>query len=172
MLANLIKKFQRNNDQHAFTEIVKVCQSDLRGYCRRLTAGDLAFADDIAQESLITAFQQLGKLNNINAFKSWLYRIAYRNFLQQLRKQKEVFVEDEIVVEIESQHENEQMLLQLMRHLSAEQRAVITLNFTLGYGHDEIAALLEMPIGTVKSHCKRGKDKMIALGQPTHLGAA
>ncbi|WNC69384.1 RNA polymerase sigma factor [Thalassotalea nanhaiensis] len=172
MLDKLIAKFTKQNDQHAFTEIVKACQSDLRGYCRRLTAGDHALADDIAQESLITAYQQLGKLNNIQAFKSWLYRIAYRNFLNQIAKNKEQVQEALPEIAITDNCENEHMVMQLMQFLSNEQRAVLTLNMTLGYGHDEIASILNMPLGTVKSHCKRGKDKLLSIGQQLQLGAA
>ncbi|OUS25916.1 hypothetical protein A9Q98_11530 [Thalassotalea sp. 42_200_T64] len=161
MLAKLISKFTQQNDQQAFAEIVKACQSELRGYCRRLTAGDFALADDIAQESLIIAYQQLGNLKNINAFKTWIYRIAYRNFLNQIAKIKERPLANEQQIEIESRDnsENEKLVMQLMQYLSEEQRAVITLNLTLGYGHQEISSILDMPLGTVKSHCKRGKDK-------------
>lgn len=172
MLSKLISKFTQQNDQHAFTEIVKACQSDLRGYCRRLTAGDHALADDIAQESLITAYQQLGKLNNINAFKSWLYRIAYRNFINQIAKNKEQVQDTLPEIAITDNNENEHLVMQLMQYLSEDQRAVITLNMTLGYGHEEIASILNMPLGTVKSHCKRGKDKLLSIGQQLRLGAA
>ncbi|MEW6998501.1 RNA polymerase sigma factor [Colwelliaceae bacterium BS250] len=172
MLSKLISKFTEQNDPHVFTEIVKACQSDLRGYCRRLTAGDHALADDIAQESLITAYQQLGKLNNVKAFKSWLYRIAYRNFINQIAKNKEQLQETLPEIAITDNSENEQLIMQLMQYLSEEQRAVVTLNMTLGYGHDEVASILNMPLGTVKSHCKRGKDKLLSIGQQLQLGAA
>lgn len=180
MLKALINKFQRHHDAQDFTEIVKACQSDLRNYCRRLTAGDIALADDIAQDSLITAYQQLGKLNNVVAFKSWLYRIAYRKFLMHISKQKETLtsqyeplkdnVEDPSYGE--QQFENEQILVYLMQFLSKEQRAVITLHFSLGYSQSEISNILDMPLGTVKSHCQRGKETMVLHSHKQQLGAA
>lgn len=172
MLKQLIAKFRHNNDQQAFNDIVKATQSELRGYCRRLTAGDIALADDIAQESLIIAYQQLGKLNNVDAFKSWLYRIAYRNFLAQIKKQPSYEETKTESIAHEDNCDDELLILQLMKCLSENQRAVLTLNITLGYRHEEISSMLDMPLGSVKSHCKRGKDKLLALAQQQQLGAA
>lgn len=172
MLKHLIAKFRQDNDQQAFNDIVKATQSELRGYCRRLTAGDNALADDIAQESLITAYQQLGKLNNVEAFKSWLYRIAYRNFLAHLKKQPLLVDDTSVDFAIDDNCEDELLIMQLMKCLSEKQRAVLTLNITLGYRHEEIATMLDMPLGSVKSHCKRGKDKLLSLAHQKQLGAA
>ncbi|WP_068545952.1 RNA polymerase sigma factor [Thalassotalea crassostreae] len=172
MLNKLISAFKQNPDSKGFNDIVKACQSDLRGYCRRLTAGDYALADDVAQESLITAYQQLGKLENIDAFKGWLYRIAYRNFLKQISKVKELGEDHIVELQTVQADDNEEFIIQLMAFLNEQQRAVLSLHITLGYNHEEISNILNMPIGTVKSHCKRGKDKLIGIGQKLQLGAA
>ncbi|NMP15067.1 RNA polymerase sigma factor [Thalassotalea sp. Y01] len=166
MLKRLIAHFQSTQNRQTFDRIVTTCQSDLRGYCRRLTAGDCALADDIAQESLLIAYQQLGKLQNVNAFKSWLYRIAYRQYLQMLKARGEAQVIDEQTMldeqstELTEQLAQEQLIYRLMAPLSVAQRAVITMHLTLGYSHSEISELLHMPLGTVKSHCNRGKEAM------------
>ncbi|TLU66834.1 RNA polymerase sigma factor [Thalassotalea litorea] len=184
MLSHWLQRFQKRGDSHSFAQVVSQCQSQLKGYCRRLTAGDIEQADDIAQETLITVYQQFGRLNNLDAFKSWLYRIAFRHFLkmQQREKRWQCLQEQELESLLLQQsdernsdnHEfiDERYVMQLMALLNSEERAVITLNHTLGYSHQQISSLLEMPLGTVKSHGKRGKDKLIAFSLRQQRGAA
>ncbi|WP_394174273.1 RNA polymerase sigma factor [Thalassotalea litorea] len=183
MLSHWLQRFKKRGDSHSFAQVVSQCQTPLKGYCRRLTAGDIAFADDIAQETLITVYQQFGRLNNLDAFKSWLYRIAFRHFLkmqardnrwQTLQEQEleAVILQQSDELQDEQTYIDERYVLQLMALLNPEERAVITLNHTLGYSHQQISSLLEMPLGTVKSHGKRGKDKLIAFSLRQQRGAA
>ncbi|MDN3651914.1 RNA polymerase sigma factor [Thalassotalea ponticola] len=169
MLDSLIAKFQLQQSRRVFDRIVRQCQSEVLGYCRRLTAGDIALANDIAQESFIIAYQQLGQLNNTSAFKSWLYRIAYRQYLKVLSEQrKNTLVHQSVseqqlhttVADVDETLAQEQLIYRLMSSLSVNQRAVITMHLTLGYSQSEISQLLDMPLGTVKSHCNRGKELM------------
>ncbi|QDP00455.1 RNA polymerase sigma factor [Thalassotalea sp. PS06] len=182
MLKDWLQQFRRQGDSQSFAQVVSQCQTQLQGYCRRLTAGDFDMADDIAQETLISVYQQFGQLQNLDAFKSWLYRIAYRHFLrlQQTEKRWQCLEEDELEVLLQGEQVgdsnnpclDERYIMQLMALLNSEERAVITLNHTLGYSQPQIAALLDMPLGTVKSHGKRGKDKLIAFSLRQQRGAA
>ncbi len=181
MLSQFIRRFLQDNDQQAFNQLVNACQSQLRGYCRRLTLGDIALADDIAQETLIIVYQQLGELQDPNAYKSWLFRIAYRQYVNSLRanrlethfnQNQGVSPAEDDAYQPHLHTDNEQLLVTLMQDLSVEQRALITLNSSFGYGHAQIANMLDMPLGTVKSHIQRGKQQMLATSRKLHPGAA
>ncbi|WP_169302996.1 RNA polymerase sigma factor [Thalassotalea mangrovi] len=183
ILKDWLNRFQQQRDSQSFAQVVAQCQTPLQGYCRRLTAGDMAMADDIAQETLISVYQQVGQLQNLDAFKSWLYRIAYRHFLHIQAKQNrwKSMTEQELEFALQQETgcgseqqacEDERLVLQYMALLTHEERAVITLNHTLEYSHQQIASLLDMPLGTVKSHAKRGKDKLIAFSHRQQRGAA
>jgi RNA polymerase sigma-70 factor (ECF subfamily) len=163
--SQLIAKVLIDNDQQAFSALVRHYQLPLRQYCRRLCAPDHALADDIAQEAMIQAFKKLSLYQGKAKLQSWLFRIAYFQFLQYLRKQKH---HDELhdniaMVDTREGVNNSKDLEWAITQLNEKERACITLHFSFGYTHDEISKILQLPLGTVKSHVKRGKDKL------THL---
>ncbi len=109
-------------------------------------------------------FQGKGK------FQSWLFRIAYFQFLQYLRSKK---ITDELPENIASPDHSVNInqnrdIESAMTELYPNERACLTLQFSFGYTQQEISGLTDLPLGTVKSHIKRGKDK---LSQLLNLGA-
>lgn len=143
-------------------------QSLIRGYLRQL-CGDHSVADDLAQETFIRAWDRLSSFRGRGAFTSWLLSIAHNIFLQSARKSGR---ERRLAADFERRPEagdagglssppvDEGDLLDLPRllaPLSAEERAVIVLGYGYGYSHGEIARVTGMPVGTVKSHIRRGK---------------
>ena len=74
-------------DDKAFAVLVKRHQAKLRAFLRRL-CGEAALADDIAQETFIKAYSSLSTFRGGASFRSWLFAIAYREFLQDKRKAK------------------------------------------------------------------------------------
>ena len=77
----------RQQDQQAFGQLVTRHQSMVRNSLRQLTNWDDGLADDLAQETFIQAYQNLHQFDGRAKFSSWLYRIAYNQFLQHCRKQ-------------------------------------------------------------------------------------
>src|SRR5208282_4154553 len=75
-------------DPAAFEALVRQRQSPLRGFLRRLTRGDHALADDLAQETLLEAWRKLDQFRAEGAFAGWLARIAYRRYLMWARQRK------------------------------------------------------------------------------------
>jgi RNA polymerase sigma-70 factor (ECF subfamily) len=143
-------------------------QSRVRGYLRHL-CGDHSAADDLAQETFIRAWDRLSSFRGRGAFTSWLLSIAHNTFLQSTRKSGR---ERRLMVEFERRLEEGEAgglasptiaegdlldLPRLLEPLSAEERAVIVLGYGYGYSHGEIARVTGMPVGTVKSHIRRGK---------------
>ena len=172
--SELIAKVLINNDQQAFSQLVKHHQQGVRQYCRRLCAPDIALADDIAQETFLQAFRKLnlyqerGKEHGRGKFISWLLSIAYFQFLQYLRAKKNYqSLGDQHLVPCNNEQLNDEMDLEVaMAKLSTNERSCLTLQYTLGYSQTEISEMLDTPLGTIKSYCKRGKDKLSLLLNP------
>lgn len=170
--SKLIAKVLLNNDHDAFATLISLHQNQIRNYARRLTKGDLSLADDIAQETFISAFQKLNKYSAKGSFAGWLLTICYRHFLQQLRKYKPDQHDIECHIPVFDSIEPQIMIEQALRLISHEERSAITLHSTLGHSHLEIATIMQIPIGTVKSHITRGKNKIIDLLSESKKGAA
>jgi RNA polymerase sigma-70 factor, ECF subfamily len=166
--SELIAKVLISNDQRAFSLLVKHFQQPIRQYCRRLCAPDISLADDIAQETFWQAYRKLKLFSGKGKFQGWLFRIAYFQFLQYLRKtkkQQSLTSDDGTIEDIEvlghaQQVSDQRDIEAAMTHLKATERICLTLQFSFGYSQTEICEILQLPLGTVKSQCKRGKDKL------------
>ena len=92
--AELIARVVVQDDRHAFSELVRRHQSAVRATLRRLTAGNHALADDLAQETFVLAYRNLKSFRQEARFSTWLYRIATNCFLADARKRKEELLGD------------------------------------------------------------------------------
>ena len=115
------------------------------------------------------AWRRIGAFEAKGAFKGWLCRIAYTQFLQNRRSAKaSARREDAVMAEAETVHDdragNEARLDldRVMAVLSPEQRAAMALCYGEGMSHAEAAEALGLPLGTVKSHVVRGRAKVLA----------
>ena len=146
--------------------LVKTHQGQIRAFLRRLTRNS-ALADDLAQDTFLRAFQNMDKIQDGTKTKSWLFQIAYRIFLDHIRKAKRrqnladenMPVDDEMVG---SPAGMKMDIEQAMNTLTPEQRAAVMLCLSYGFSHSEAAKALGQPLGTVKSHVARGKGKLRA----------
>ena len=83
--ASLVARAVADGDRHAFGELVRRHQSAIRTLLRRLCAGDLARADDLAQETFLRAYIALADLAQPERFGPWVARIARNLALDWLR---------------------------------------------------------------------------------------
>ncbi len=120
-------------------------------------------ADDVLQEALILVSRQVKWLDAPEAFRPWAYRIASRAAFRQLRKEKRWSeqVRDEAVLEDVPAAEAAvppEVLPELLKSeaLSPASRAVLALHFQEELSLPEVAAILEIPLGTVKSRLSYG----------------
>src|ERR1044072_1157525 len=84
----LIARAVVHHDRPAFGELVRRHQSAVRSTWRRLTGGNIAQADDLAQETFLLAYRNLKSFRQEAKFSTWLYRIAYNGILADARKSK------------------------------------------------------------------------------------
>jgi RNA polymerase sigma-70 factor (ECF subfamily) len=153
-------------DSAAFALLVRRYQSALRSFLRRLTRNDPSLADDIAQEAFLEAWRKLSLYRGEGSFAGWLNRIAWSRFLMEARKRKSELLEDLPEQGVEASPDAKLDLESAMGKLSAGERAALTLCYALGHSNEEAAAILAMPLGTVKSHVLRGRDKLRAMLEP------
>ena len=171
--AALIARVLVNDDRHAFAELVKRHQSAVRACLRKLTAGNHALADDLAQETFVLAWRNLKSFRQEARFSTWLYRIATNCWLADARKRKEALLgdaTDELPEDAADQadatpdHARDSALKldleRAMRVLSEGERAAIVQCYHNDLSHEEAAYVLGMPVGTVKTHILRAKQKL------------
>jgi RNA polymerase sigma-70 factor (ECF subfamily) len=172
----LVARVLAGDDRHAFAALVRRHQGPVRALLRRLCKGDDAFADDLAQETFLLAHRKLDQFRGDARFSTWIYRIAYNSFLMAIRSRHPEESLDENRVEADTDdrdgppdlHPEEtaadlQMDLQrALAILSPAERAVIAQCYYLDRSHEEAAYALNCPLGTVKSHVSRAKQKLKA----------
>jgi len=175
--AQLIARCLVGDDRHAFTELVKRHQSAVRACLRKLTAGNHALADDLAQETFVLAWRNLKSFRQEARFSTWLYRIATNCWLMHARKRQEELLgdRDATLADLETDtmsHLSETVgdharsaslkldLERAMGMLSAPERAALVQCYHNDLSHEEAAYVLGCPVGTVKTHVFRAKQKL------------
>ena len=163
----LIARVLERNDQRAFAELVKRHQSQLRYSLRQLTGWDAALADDLAQETFIKAYKSLSQFRGDAKFFTWLYRIAYNCFLAHQRGRKpEEQLDEQHERQYASRSDRSQAtdlhrdFARALLQFSPEQRMALHLHLQREMSHQEIADLMDCPLGTVKSHIQRGRERL------------
>jgi RNA polymerase sigma-70 factor (ECF subfamily) len=161
--AQLVARARGGADEDAFRLIVERYQAAIRGFLRRLLSGDHGTADDLAQDTFLLAYRKLHSLRNAQGLASWLHSIAYRQFLQHVRKHGRTRLAEEppdAGHDPRDATDSEWLLPRLMALVSEPERACLTLAYAAGMSHPEISAVTGLPVGTVKSHITRGKRKL------------
>jgi RNA polymerase sigma factor (sigma-70 family) len=175
--AQLIARVIVHDDRHAFSELVRRHQSAVRATLRRLTAGNHALADDLAQETFMLAYRNLKSFRQEARFSTWLYRIATNAFLAEARKRKEELLGDRDP-DVAGDGGGEASgadegagdatrgatlrldMERAMAVLSENERAAIVQCYHNDLSHEEAAYVLNWPVGTVKTHILRAKQKL------------
>ncbi|WP_217924587.1 RNA polymerase sigma factor [Miltoncostaea oceani] len=131
--------------------------------------GRRALADDIAQDTMVRALARLGDLDEPAAFPGWVARIATRRSLDVLRSEQRLVDLGEVPdvpVEWVGRHGDAADLRRAIAELSEDRRVVVVLRFWLDLTPSEIAATLEVPVGTVNSRIARALVEIrAALGE-------
>lgn len=160
-----------------FGELVRRHGTAVRALLRRMGAQP-ALADDIAQDAFIQAFERCAEFRGEGTFAAWVKRIAARLYIKRVAK------EARYVAETANEEEGHQPdpsgrvdLDEALKVLSEPERLCVSLCHGAGMAHPEIATALNLPLGTVKSHVKRGLDKLRArlqsadgMGRAQHVG--
>lgn len=130
-----------------------------------LVVGDAQAAEDIAQEAILSAIRHLDHFDASRPFAPWLHRVTVNRAIDWARANRlrpMVGLADEIA-EGPSEEQTPELsdeVLDAIRVLPEEHRAVVALRYVLGYTPGEISELLEIPRGTVNSRLRRALDAL------------
>lgn len=147
------------DDREALEQLLRQVQPPLHGYLCGLVGP--ADADDVLQEVLVLVFRKLQALAMPELFRPWVFRIATRVGIRHLKREKrwlanrseESFLEDFPALEMQAPGG---LLQQLENNIPAASRTVLLLHFQQEMTLAEVAAILDLPIGTVKSRLAYG----------------
>lgn len=164
--AELIARVLVAEDRAAFGLLVQRHQSAVRHFLRYLTRGDAALADDLAQETFVSAWRGLVRFQGGSAVATWLLGIAHNHWRNARRRVRPDAPLDEPgtpepavgagTMESDLHHD----LTAALAQLDPDERLALHLAYQQGLSHGEIAALLDWPVGTVKTHLARGKGRL------------
>lgn len=152
------------HNKKAFDQLVRKYQSPVRRFFLNQTLGDEQLSDDLAQETFIKAYVNITKFRGMSSFSTWLMRIAYNVFYDDVRSRKQTDDIDTSSAMRQSSNSGDSNLKMdihaALALLKPDERTCITLQLIDGYPIDQISKITGMNENTVKSHLKRGKDKM------------
>jgi RNA polymerase sigma-70 factor (ECF subfamily) len=157
----LIKKAQRS-DARAFEALYKLHIDRVYGICLRMT-GNVAEAEDCAQEAFIQAWNKMNKFRGDSAFSTWLHRVAVNTVLGRIRKSKReqdriMAVTDTAPPTVATGDTGElRDLSEAVDRLPKGARNVFVLHAVYGYSHDETGEMLGIATGTSKAQLHRAK---------------
>ncbi|NIT35032.1 MAG: sigma-70 family RNA polymerase sigma factor [candidate division Zixibacteria bacterium] len=165
-------------DEAAFEDLVVKYSRPILDYCRRLV-GDVAFAEDLAQETFVKFYLALPTFDPSKAVSPFLYRIAHNHCLDWLRKKKvptvplvwkdeageglrEVDAPDLTLApdELVERAEVREAVDEALASLPPTYRGALIMRHREGMSYEEIAEVLELPLGTVKARIHRGREKL------------
>lgn len=148
-------------DEAAFAELVKRRQAPTRQLMYRL-CGDLTLADDLAQLTFLKLWQNLKGLQDLSRFPGWFKRIAVNTWISHARKHDLLHDADE-QIQATTRFRDPTLVDDLERglsQLSASARSCVVLAYLEGMTNEEVADQLGIPLGTVKSHIRRGSKTL------------
>ena len=171
----------KDGDAGAFDELVRRYEKRVYSFAYRL-AGNQDDANDVAQEAFIRVFNSLHTFRGDAVFTTWIYRIVTNVYLDERKKSKshrqtslDDYIElDENAVsrqiedggpsppEIMEHKERDRVVQEAISSLPEYQRIIVTLYHLQSRSYEEIAEILHLPIGTVKSRLNRAR---LALGE-------
>jgi RNA polymerase sigma-70 factor (ECF subfamily) len=159
----------RDGDAAALDELLVRWQERLWRHAVRIT-GDNDAAWDILQESLLLISRGLGRLLDPAAFPAWAYRIATNQCRDFLRKKRarhlsmEAYLDQQTPLNRQARESLPAIDVQTaLKRLSAPQQTLISLRYEEGFGVAEIAGILGIQAGTVKSRLFTARQQLRAL---------
>lgn len=162
--AALIARCMAFDDRRAFGKIVDAYNPGLRRFLLHLS-GNRDIADDLAQETFIKAYQGIRNFKGLSKFKTWLYRIAYREFYSYVRAEHPTENLDDVTdapvaekhdEQIDANHDVEVAL----RMIPPVERSLVLLFYMEDRPIKEITEITGLPAGTVKSYLSRARNRM------------
>ena len=179
--AQLVSRLQAL-DIAAFDELVTLFERQVYSLCYRML-GDPEESRDAAQETFLKIYRGMGRFRGECGLKTWIYRIAINQAMNQQRWWRRRHKDDTVSLELSREDmevtlgntlpscdlspedtaiavEREQKIMQAMREIKDEYRAALLLREVEELSYEEIAETLRISVGTVKSRIARGREEL------------
>jgi len=153
----------KRGSREAFVRLIQASEPSMYRVAKSFLRTDSECADAI-QETILKAFQAIGSIKEPAYFKTWLIRILINVCQRTLKMNKKVIPIAELSEQ--SYETNMQQKLELREAVQAledELRIVVTLFYVEDVSVKEIAVMLELPEGTIKSRLYRAREKLVSL---------
>lgn len=172
----LVVALAKQGGQAAFAELVARRQVWIRNLLRHLS-GNPELADDLAQQVFLNAWRDIKRLRDVQKFGAWLKRLAVNVWLKHQRKADPLFLAEDVdgaAFDSTMGAMGEEfggtvspgepaMTMDLERALATlgiDARTCLVMHAHAGMSHQEIVELTDLPLGTIKSHIRRGTQHL------------
>ena len=162
-------------DRAAFAQLYRAYFPRLARFLDRMTRNP-ALIEEIVNDTLLVVWQRAASFNHSSKVSTWIFAIAYRKALKAIHALDEPIEADSDAEPGAAEHEPEfalslqqlqQQVAVALDALPAVQRAVVNLAYYHGMGYDEIAAIMDCPVNTVKTRMfnARARLRILLAGQ-------
>lgn len=159
----------RSSDVEAFEYILSFYEKSIYNYCLRILKNS-PNAKDATQETFIKVYMHRRSIDPEKNIKTWIFTIATNtvyDFLRGKKRKKEISLDEEFETNpyFETYYSKKEEGLasdvdKALDRINPEYKKVLLLFYQQGFGYQEIADILKMPINTVKTHISRGKEQL------------
>jgi RNA polymerase sigma-70 factor (ECF subfamily) len=156
----------QTGDEVAFAEVVARYQPQLRYYARKILFG-VSEPDDVLQEIWLEVFRAIPRLQHVGAFRAWLYRIARARVAREFRRRRIRFESFNEIDSAESSDDPQvfaadeaESVHAALDRLASPQREVLVLRYLEAMSTEEIAEIVQCPVGTVRSRLHYAKRSL------------
>ena len=159
----------KENDANAFEELIIAYETKIYNLCF-YTLKNKEDALDAAQEVCIKIYKSIGKFKGDSKFSTWVYRITYNTCIDHVKKRKDDIPYDDFI-DSESNEENKidgiveakelkSEIRNCIMKLNEDFRTIVILRDIDGLSYQEIAGILNIEVGTVKSRLSRARETL------------
>lgn len=179
---DLVLTRAQKGDASALDAVLRHHYDAIRSICHRIVINS-ADADDATQMALISVARALPSFDRRSSLSTWVYRIATNAALDELRRISRRAIPTEASAMERAQPDStgevdtQMLIAQALGGVAAEYRVVLVLRHVADLDYEEIASILDIPIGTVRSRLARGRAQLTEIVgnqfvQPTRHNSA
>ncbi len=160
----LVSRVALLHDKRAFDTLVRKYQEPIRRFLLNQTCGDKQLSEDLAQDTFVKAYVNIGRFRGKSGFSTWLFRVAYNVFYDHKRRShptSDVANINPSGMSVEGSMGEHMDLYRAMQQLSDTERSCVSLQLMEGQSIEHIAEITGLNVNTIKSHLARGKRKLV-----------
>ena len=159
--AALVIEFQTGDRQQSFTQLMDKHITWIYGLCRRISSSD---AEDLCQDIFMQVYLDLPRLRCPQVFVAWLHKIAWRQLQKYSSREREHQPLDDFLASVTPWNAvlDNLLISDAISSLSVKHKQVVVLSLVYGYTESEVASILDIQLGTVKSRLHSSRKHLQA----------